>query len=67
MNQDQPLKSLLFHRALNENLFDMDKDTYFDKGYEICFMVQELNHGKKVGMDFKLLEKFYKILPIQDL
>lgn len=28
-------KILTFSAALNENLFDMDKDTYFDKGYEI--------------------------------
>ena len=28
-------KIITFSSALNENLFDMDKDTYFDKGYEI--------------------------------
>lgn len=28
-------KILTFSSALNENLFDMDKDTYYDKGYEI--------------------------------
>lgn len=28
-------KILTFAAGLNENLFDMDKDTYFDKGYEI--------------------------------
>lgn len=28
-------KILTFASALNENLFDMDKDTYYDKGYEI--------------------------------
>ena len=28
-------KILTFAAALNENLFDMDKDTYYDKGYEI--------------------------------
>lgn len=28
-------KTLTFSAALNENLFDMDKDTYFDQGYEI--------------------------------
>ena len=27
-------KIITFASALNENLFDMDKDTYFDKGYE---------------------------------
>ena len=27
-------KIITFSSALNENLFDMDKDTYFDKGYE---------------------------------
>ena len=30
-------------------------------------MVQELNHGKKAGMDFKHLEKYYKIPRIQVL
>lgn len=28
-------KIITFSSALNENLFDMDKDTYYDKGYEI--------------------------------
>lgn len=28
-------KIITFTSALNENLFDMDKDTYYDKGYEI--------------------------------
>lgn len=28
-------KSIVFAMALNENLFDMDKDLYLDKGYEI--------------------------------
>jgi len=28
-------KIITFASALNENLFDMDKDTYYDKGYEI--------------------------------
>ena len=28
-------KIMTFASALNENLFDMDKDTYYDKGYEI--------------------------------
>lgn len=28
-------KIMTFSSALNENLFDMDKDTYYDKGYEI--------------------------------
>ncbi|MCI9631454.1 penicillin-binding transpeptidase domain-containing protein [Thomasclavelia cocleata] len=28
-------KIITFSSALNENLFDIDKDTYFDKGYEI--------------------------------
>ena len=28
-------KILTFSAALNENLFDMDKDTYYDKGFEI--------------------------------
>ncbi|MDD6467761.1 MAG: penicillin-binding transpeptidase domain-containing protein [Erysipelotrichaceae bacterium] len=28
-------KSIVFAMALNEKLFDMDKDTYMDKGYEI--------------------------------
>lgn len=28
-------KIITFSSTLNENLFDMDKDTYFDKGYEI--------------------------------
>lgn len=28
-------KIITFSSALNEKLFDMDKDTYFDKGYEI--------------------------------
>ena len=28
-------KALSFAAALNENLFDMDKDYYYDKGYEI--------------------------------
>lgn len=28
-------KIITFGSALNENLFDMDKDTYYDKGYEI--------------------------------
>lgn len=28
-------KIITFSSALNEHLFDMDKDTYFDKGYEI--------------------------------
>lgn len=28
-------KVITFSSALNENLFDMDKDTYYDKGYEI--------------------------------
>lgn len=28
-------KIITFSAALNENLFDMDKDTYYDKGYEI--------------------------------
>lgn len=28
-------KIITFSSGLNENLFDMDKDTYFDKGYEI--------------------------------
>ncbi len=28
-------KILTFSAALNEKLFDMDKDTYYDKGYEI--------------------------------
>ena len=27
-------KIITFSSALNENLFDMDKDTYYDKGYE---------------------------------
>lgn len=44
----------------------MDKDTYYDKGMNM-FQVQESNHGKKEGMDYRLLEKFYKIHPIQDL
>lgn len=28
-------KIITFSSALNENLFDMDKDTYYDQGYEI--------------------------------
>lgn len=28
-------KVITFSSALNENLFDMDRDTYYDKGYEI--------------------------------
>lgn len=28
-------KIITFSSALNENLFDMDEDTYYDKGYEI--------------------------------
>lgn len=28
-------KIITFSSALNENLFDMDQDTYYDKGYEI--------------------------------
>ena len=28
------IKIITFSSALNENLFDMDKDTYYDKGYE---------------------------------
>lgn len=28
-------KIITFSSALNENVFDMDKDTYYDKGYEI--------------------------------
>ena len=31
------------------------------------FQAQESNHGKKEGMAYRLLEKFYKIHPIQDL
>ena len=27
-------KIITFSSALNENLFDMDKDAYYDKGYE---------------------------------
>ena len=35
MNQVLHLRLLHFPSALNENLFDMDKDTYYDQGYEI--------------------------------
>ena len=44
----------------------MDKDTYYDKGYEYVSGAR-IKSWKKEGMDYRLLEKFYKIHPIQDL
>lgn len=39
-------KIITFSSALNENLFDMDKDTYYDKGYEYVSGART-NHGKR--------------------
>ena len=41
-------KIITFSSALNENLFDMDKDTYYDKGYEIVGGVR-IKSWKKGG------------------
>lgn len=41
-------KIITFSSALNENLFDMDKDTYYDKGYEIVDGVR-IKSWKKGG------------------
>lgn len=41
-------KIMTFSSALNENLFDMDKDTYYDKGYEIVGGVR-IKSWKKGG------------------
>lgn len=41
-------KIITFSSALNENLFDMDEDTYYDKGYEIVGGVR-IKSWKKGG------------------
>ena len=60
-------KIITFSSALNEKLFDMDKDTYYDKGYEIVKGARIKSLEKKVDMDYRLLEKFCKTRPTQDL
>ena len=50
----QPLRIITFSSALNETLFDMDKDTYYDKGYGICFRCknQIMEKGRAWTTDF---------------
>lgn len=66
MNQVPLFKIITFSSALNENLFDMDKDTYFDQGYEYVSGAR-IKSWKKEDTVYKPFVKYSKIHPIPAL
>lgn len=52
-------KAITFASAINEKVIDIDKDTYYDKGYEIV-KGRTIKSWKKEAMAFRLFGSFTK-------